>query len=230
VSRCSPLKQAYRKEVEKKMRLGINYINKNKFLIIYFSVCTEALNKKNIQSDFKATRLALYNPEQVLSRLNTQMKTPTPPGISHSSQASWATATLYNIRQVKLQTEKIKKYLKRRTQSLPSLTKRALDQLVKGCQMAMHSAAILARENRELKTANTKQKRKREARRTYISQGEGLTVKEGIDRVRRANEEERRVVEQADSQPRKRAVQQCSVYGILGHTARTCSQRTGNSS
>jgi hypothetical protein len=94
----------------------------------------------------------------------------------------------------------------------------------------MHSAAILARENKELKAANAKQKRKREARRTYISQGEGLTVKEGIDRVRRANEEERGMVERADPQPRKRAVQQCSVCGILGHTARTCSQRTRNSS
>jgi hypothetical protein len=83
--------------------------------------------------------------------------------------------------------------------------------------MAMHSAAILARENRELKAANAKQKRKREAHRTYISQGEGLTVEEGIDRVRRANKEEREVIEQADSQPRKRAVQRCSVWNIWAY-------------
>jgi hypothetical protein len=171
-----------------------------------------------------------YDPVQVLSRLNTQIKTPTPPGTPHSSQASWATATPHNVRQLELQAEKVKKYLKRRTQSPPSPTERAVDQLVKGCQIAMHSAAILARENRELKAANTKQKRKRETRRTYISQGEGLTVKEGMDRVRRVNKVERGVIEQASPQPRKRAVQQCSVCGILGHTARTCSQRTGNNS
>jgi Tfp pilus assembly protein PilE len=96
--------------------------------------------------------------------------------------------------------------------------------------MAMHNAAILERENKELKTANAKQKRKRETRRTYISQGEGLTIKEEMNRVRRANKAERQAVKQADPQPRKRAVQQCSMCGILGHTARTCSQRTGNSS
>jgi hypothetical protein len=72
------LKQAYRKEVKKKMGLGINYINKDEFLTIYSSVRTEALNEKNIQSGFRATGLALYDPEQVLSRLNTQMKTLTP--------------------------------------------------------------------------------------------------------------------------------------------------------
>jgi hypothetical protein len=94
----------------------------------------------------------------------------------------------------------------------------------------MHNAAILVRENKELKTVNAKQKRKRETRRTYISQEEDLTIKEGMDRVRRANKAERQAVKQADSQSRKRAVQQCSVCRILGHTARTCSQRTGNSS
>ncbi|KAL1959486.1 hypothetical protein VTO42DRAFT_1931 [Malbranchea cinnamomea] len=44
-----------------------------------------------------------------------QMHTPTPPGTSHSSQASWATATPHNVRQLELQSEKVKKYLKRRT-------------------------------------------------------------------------------------------------------------------
>jgi hypothetical protein len=38
-----------------------------------------ALSKKNVQSAFKATGLVPYDPEQVLSRLNTQIKTPTPP-------------------------------------------------------------------------------------------------------------------------------------------------------
>jgi O-methyltransferase involved in polyketide biosynthesis len=92
-----------------------------------------ALSKKNVQSAFKATGLVPYDPEQVLSRLNTQIKTPTPPGTSHSSQASWATATPHNIRQVELQAKKIKGYMRHCTQGLSSLTNRALNQLVKGC-------------------------------------------------------------------------------------------------
>lgn len=111
-----------------------------------------------------------------------------------------------------------------------SPTNRALNQLIKGCCMAMHSAAILAAENRALKAANEKQKRKQDRRRTYIGQEDALTIEEGIDRVRRANEEESRVVEVTEERPQKRAARQCSICGTVGHTARTCSQRTRNSS
>jgi hypothetical protein len=61
--------------------------------------------------------------------------------------------------------------------------------------MAMQSAALLAAKNREIRAINEKQKRKRERRRTYIGQEDALTIKEGIDRVRRAGEQEREMVE-----------------------------------
>lgn len=96
--------------------------------------------------------------------------------------------------------------------------------------MAMHSAAILAAENRALKAANKKQKRKQERRHTYIGQEDALTIEEGIDRVRRANEEESRVVEVTKERPQKRAARQCSICRTVRHTAHTCSQRTRNSS
>jgi hypothetical protein len=88
VSYFSSLKRAYRQEIQKQIALSINHIDKNEFLTIYSRVRTAALSKKNVQSAFRATGLVPYDPEQVLSRLNTQMKTPTPPGTSHSSQAS----------------------------------------------------------------------------------------------------------------------------------------------
>ncbi|KAL1953207.1 hypothetical protein VTO42DRAFT_3391 [Malbranchea cinnamomea] len=187
----SPLKQIYKKEVEKQMRLGINHIDKDEFLIIYSSVRPAVLSEKNIQSGFRATELIPYDPEQVLSQLNTHMLIPTPLGTSHSSQASWAIATPHNVRQLELESKKIKKYLKCCTQSPPSPTNQALDQLINGCQMAMHSAAILVAENKASRAANAKQKRKQKRRRMYISREEGLTVQEGRDRVRRLNEEQR---------------------------------------
>ncbi|OJD26085.1 hypothetical protein ACJ73_02546 [Blastomyces percursus] len=73
-----------------------------------------------------------------------------PPGTSHSSQASWATSTPHNIRQLEQQDEKVKKCIKCRTQSPPSPTYQALSQLVKGCQMSMHRMALLEQEVKEL--------------------------------------------------------------------------------
>ncbi|EGC45360.1 exo-beta-1,3-glucanase [Histoplasma capsulatum var. duboisii H88] len=78
------------------MRLGINHIDKEEFLTLYPAAHMEALNENNIKGGFKATGWVPYNPEQVLSHLNTQMHTSSPPGTSHSSQASWATVTPHN--------------------------------------------------------------------------------------------------------------------------------------
>jgi hypothetical protein len=47
--------------------------------------------------------------------------------------------------------------------------------------MAMQSAALLAAENRKLRAANKKQKRKRERHRIYIGQEDALTVEKGIN-------------------------------------------------
>ncbi|KAL1954569.1 hypothetical protein VTO42DRAFT_1044 [Malbranchea cinnamomea] len=149
-------------------------------------------------------------------------------GSSHSSQASWATATPYNVRQLELQSEKVKKYFRCRMQSPPSPTTRALDQLVKGCQMAMHNAAILTAQNRELLAANEKQKRKRERQHPFIGQEGALTVEEGMGHVRRFTEGEIGVVEQPEERLQKRVARQCSICGSLEHTARTCSQCTRN--
>ena len=74
----------YRKKIEKRIRLNINYIDKNEFLTIYSSVCIAALSKKNIQSDFRATRLILYNSEQVLICFNIQIKISIFPETSYS--------------------------------------------------------------------------------------------------------------------------------------------------
>jgi hypothetical protein len=57
----------------------------------------------------------------------------------------------------------------------------------------MQSAALLAAENRELRAANKKQKRKRERYYMYIGQNNTLTVKKGVNCVRRVNKEKREI-------------------------------------
>ncbi|EDN05075.1 conserved hypothetical protein [Histoplasma mississippiense (nom. inval.)] len=145
----------YGQQVENQMRLGINHIDKEEFLALYPAAQIQALTESNIKSGFRAAGLVPYDPEQVLSRFNTTMHTPTPSGTSHSSQASWATATPHNIHQLEQQTKKVKGYIKR-------------------------------------------------------PQEGALRVEEGLDRVRRVNELEGKVVEAAGSQPRKRAAPRCS--------------------
>src|SRR3546814_10082764 len=68
-------------------------------------------------------------------------------------------------------TRHIKRHLKQRTQSPPTPTERALDQLVKGCEIAIHNAKILTSQNQHLLAENQRQKRKRAQKRSYIARG-----------------------------------------------------------
>ena len=178
----------------------------------------------NIQNSFAATGIVPYNPERVLSKLHIQLRTPTPPLIPILEQEKWVPETPHNTTEVNLQAKAIETYLKRRTQSPPSPTNIALSQLVKGCQIAMNSAIILAEENRQLRLENARQVKKRAKRRMYIAHGGTLTVAEGQALVQcREDKEIGEVVdiEEGPSQPKKRAPPKCSICKSETHTART---------
>jgi hypothetical protein len=229
VSCFAVLKRMYGRQIEGFIRTGLNHIDKPDFLTAYVSARQESMTQDTIRSGFAATGLVPFDPERVLSRLNTHLRTPTPPvdpsTRTPTQQAPWVPETPHNITQLELQTKAIKDYIKRRTASPPSPTDQALNQLVKGCQMAMHNAILLAEENRQLRAENARQKKKREKRRSYIAQGGVLTVQEGLNRSQIDNLEPIEGSTGQPAKPRTRAPRTCSICRSLEHTARTCSQR-----
>lgn len=118
VSCFAVLKRAYGRIVEDKMRLGINHIDKLDFLAAYPHARKETYKPENLINGFAATGLVPFNPDRVLTQLNVQLKTPTPPGSrSSDSQAPWIPGTPHNIIELERQATAIKNFLKRRTQS-----------------------------------------------------------------------------------------------------------------
>jgi hypothetical protein len=215
------LKRLYGQQIEGYMRNGVNHINKPDFLHAFYTARTEAMTPANVQSSFAATGLVPHDPERVLSKLHTQFKTPTPPSTSHANAPAntqpWAFETPYNTTQLELQAKAIK-----HTVHLPTLTDRALNQLVKGCQLAMNSAVLLAEENRQLRHENKRQKKKRAKKRTFIGTRGVLTMQEGLDRSQATN-----TVPESGEVPKEvtvktRAPRTCSMCKSLLHTARTC--------
>lgn len=53
-----------------------------------------------------------------------------------------------------------------------------LDQVIKGCYLSMHNAALLAKENADLRAANEKKRQKRTRSNRQIPHEGGLTVEE----------------------------------------------------
>jgi len=130
--------------------------------------------------------------------------------------------TPYNTAQLEQQAKVIKDDIKRYTTSLPTPTNRALNQLVKGCQLAMNSAILLSEENRQLRGKNKRQKKKRVKRRAYIATGGVLTVQEGLDLAKRANIEAGPRATESEVTIQTRAPRTCSLCCCQSHTARTC--------
>jgi DDE superfamily endonuclease len=220
----SVLKQSYGRSVEQLISLGVNHIDKQEFLSLYQQARMEALHEKNIKSGFTATGLVPYDPDRVLSLLNTQFHTPSPQR-QPPNQPVWTAETPHNIIELQHQTELIKQYLRRRTQSPPSPTERAVNQLIKGCQLAMHSAVLLAHQNDQLYKQNQRQKQKRAQRRSYIARGGVLTGAKAQQLIEEGETSHQEAVQDMPTSGRQRALPKCGICSLTGHNARTCPER-----
>jgi hypothetical protein len=217
------------------MRNGVSHIDKPDFLEAYYNARKETMSQSNITISFAATRVLPYDLERVLAKLNTQLRTPTPPLASELNLGPWAPETPHNTAELELQTKAIKDYLQRRTKSPPSPLEAALDQLVKGCAMSMNSAILLTEEVRQLRAVNAKQVKKRAKKRRFIARGGTLTIQEGLALQAPVVQPVQPVIEPVEpiigvvggvgaDEPivRPRAPRTCSLCRSLSHTARTC--------
>jgi hypothetical protein len=81
---------------------------------------------------------------------------------------------------------------------------------------------LLAEENRQLRSENERQKKKRAKRRAYITTGGVLTVQDGLDRSKIEDRELEGGVVDQEAPTQMRAPRTCSMCKSLLHTARTC--------
>jgi len=224
----SLLKRAYGRLIEDKMRLGFNHIDKFDFLEAYPQARTAIFSADNIKSGFSATGLIPLNPDRVLSQLNIQLKTPTPPG---SRSTDSIPKTPYNLKQLKKQESTLKKLLREHTYSPPTPAKTALDQLIKGCEMAMNNTILLAKENQDLRATHEKQLQNKKRSRRQIETAEGFSIQEGQEFIQQRNQADEAILtiptEQAadTEQHPQQAPPRCSDCHILGHRRTQCPQR-----
>ena len=222
------LKRTYGRLVEEKMRRGINHMDKLGFLSVYPQAREEAFKMDNIKNGFMASGLVPYSPERVLAQLNIYLKTPTPPEIQSTNSDP---RIPHNLKQLEKQASTIKKLLRQRTNSLPTPTKLAIDQLIQGCQMIMNSATILAKENRDLRAANEKQHQRIKRSNRQIAYTGGLSTQEAQGIIQHEDEAQKASTTtpvgaaSTASQPPIRALPRCSDCHIIGHQRLQCLNR-----
>ena len=221
----SPLKSSYGKQIEKFMRLRINHITKLEFLPAFKEAFKAAFTDQNIKSGFRATGLVPYDLEAVLSTLDLKLRTPTPPPIENTT---WTSKTPYDLPEFERQTAHIKERIVQHQDSSPSAINEAVNQLIKGTQIIVHSAVLLKAEVKILQEANQAKERRKRKQRKRIVQGGSLTVQEGEQLIENGaiqaqiqNEVAGRIVRSDGSAGKQRRCRNCNQFG---HNIRTCKE------
>jgi hypothetical protein len=147
----APLKKAYGGQIEDLIRSGINHITKLEFLPAFRVAFEASFTKSNMQGGFRGAGLVPYDPEAVISKLDIQLRTPTPP---IAEDVPWESKTLSNSLELTSQTELIKVKIARHQNSSPTAINTAVDQVLKGAHGMARRLAILQAKNAALRRAN----------------------------------------------------------------------------
>jgi hypothetical protein len=223
----SPLKRAYSREVEGLIRHHINHITKLEFLPAFKAAFNRSFTLTNIGSAFRGAGLVPHCPDAVLSKLDVQLRTPTPAALS---EALWEARTPSNVRELEAQSTLIRDRVRRHKSSSPASIIEAIDQLKKGAEVMMLSAELMRDRIASLERANEaalarKQRKKRRIqKRGTLTKGEGEDILAQREVEQQISREERQGG--ARSGLSRQALARCTRCRETGHNSRTCKKDT----
>jgi hypothetical protein len=223
-----PLKKAYGREIEDLIKRSVHHISKTEFFPAFVAAFQATMTEKNIRGAFRGAGLVPFDPESVISKLDVQLRTPTPP-VEEASQAQpWTSKTPKTVLEAESQSEYLNRRIRRHQSSSPESILGALKSLTKGTKAIMHENALLRAELREVRDANDILSRRRRAKRTRLQKGGVMTVGEARDLIDQMDVDMQVVAESSRNGGQGRSarpgVRRCSVCGKTGHNARTCQE------
>jgi len=221
------LKQAYKKELRGLADSHIHHNGKKAFLASFGPVFDKAFSKDNILSSSRATGLVPYNPEVVISKLEVQPRTPTPPA---PGPTPWQPKTPSNAWEIEAQTTLILKRIRDHKSSSPDSIIEMVLQVKKGSTLKVHSHALLEARIANLEEANKAASERRKRKKKRIQKGETLSQAEAEDIVGQRDVEVQLETERRQERVRtgasRRGIRRCKNCGEAGHNKRTCKKDT----
>jgi hypothetical protein len=143
----SPLKTAYRAQVEQACRAGVNNIGKPHFTYLYDRARAEAFTPRNIRSAWSRSGLFPFDPSRVLRDIEVsrpEIQTTTP--VEHPTESS----NLYHTPNTSEDFALLLREVEQDTQSLDSVCKHRLLTLSRAAEQVFAERALLLEENRVL--------------------------------------------------------------------------------
>ncbi|KAJ0129784.1 Early endosome antigen 1 [Fusarium oxysporum f. sp. albedinis] len=220
------LKKAYGREIEHLIRCSITYISKTEFFPAFYAAFQATFTESNIRGGFRGAGLAPFNPENVISKLDVQLRTPTPPEEAAKPSSSWTSKTPTTAIEAQSQSEYLERRIRRHKSSSPESIIKALKSSTKATKAAIHRLALVEARLKDLEQANKILSRRRRAKRTRLQKGGAMTVQEASQVIDQMDVDAQVIAELSKSGGQGRSarpgVRRCGVCGEGGHNARTC--------
>ena len=162
------LKLRYGDELNMFIKGHVTYITKVKFLIAFKAAFLATFKNENVLAGFRGSGLIPHNPGAVLSTLDVQLRTPTPPQISAEEVELWVSKTPHTPAEALSQSDYIKERIARHESSSPGSIYSAIDHLARGAQAIAYEATLLRAKVHNLQEANATLRKRRRAKRTRL--------------------------------------------------------------
>jgi hypothetical protein len=184
------------------------------------------MTESNIKGGFRGAGLVPLDPESVVSKLDVQLRTPTPIEEQASLPDPWVPKTPKTVLEATSQSEYLERRIRRHQGSSPASIVDALKSFSKGTKAIMHQIALLKSENQILRQANETLSKRRRAKKTRLRNGGKMTVSEGMGVIDQKDIDAQIVAELSRSSGRGRSAlareRRCRTCGKTGHNTRTC--------
>src|SRR6478735_6265262 len=89
----SVLKKVYGREIEHLIRCSINHVSKTEFFPAFYAAFQATMTEENIKAAFRGARLVPLDLEHVVSKLDVQLRTPTPVEEETGPSTPWVSKT-----------------------------------------------------------------------------------------------------------------------------------------
>jgi hypothetical protein len=208
------------------IRCSITHISKTEFFPAFHAAHRAAITESNIRGGFRGAGLAPFNPENVISKLDIQLRTPTPPTEVTEPSSPWTSRTPKTI----LETQSHSKYLQNRIinhkSSSPESIIQAVKYFEKGQSILIQKIVVLEDRLRQVEEQNKIVGRRRRGKRSRLQKGGPSTIEESSQAINQMDIDTQVVAESSRSGGRGRSVgpgvRRYGIYNQTGHNARTC--------
>ena len=167
-------------------------------------------------------------PETVLSKLDIQLRTPTPPAAT--TEALWEARTPSNARELEAQSSLIRERVRKHKSSSPASIIEAIDQLKKGAEVMILSAELMKERIASLEKANEAASKRKERKKKRIQKRGVLTKGAGEDILAQREADQQLAREERQGGERsglsRQALARCKRCRETGHNSRTCKKET----